>query len=306
MYRNPKVSIVIPTYNVEKYIKETIYSVLKQTFQDFEVIVVDDNSIDSTVSILKQFNDSRIRIVRNKTNMGPSFSRNKGISLSKGEWIALLDGDDFWRENRLEELLKISKENNADIVADDIYIFENERVVGTILERRKKQNIYGFISVEDFVKYDLGIMQPLIKREIFVNHKLRYNENLKYIEDFDLYLRILKFGYKWFQTNEAYYYYRQLKNSSIRNQIALKHSSIEQINSFLENFSVEESLKKQLIKRREKAIEDLRYAKVVSNIKRKHIKEGGYNLFKDPGTIIIILKKIPVLIKYRLKKYIRI
>ncbi|MEH7321092.1 glycosyltransferase family 2 protein, partial [Priestia megaterium] len=110
---NPTVSVIIPTYNVEAYIKETIQSVLNQTYQNFEIIIVDDCSTDGTVNVIKQFQDTRINLFLNEKNSGPSYSRNKAINLAKGEWIAILDSDDWWDRARLEKMIQMGQDHNV-------------------------------------------------------------------------------------------------------------------------------------------------------------------------------------------------
>lgn len=102
----PFFSVVIPLYNKEKHILNTINTVLAQTFQDFEIVVVNDGSKDNSVTIVKDIIDSRIRII-NQENSGVSAARNRGIKESKGEYIALLDADDLWLENHLGNLHKL-------------------------------------------------------------------------------------------------------------------------------------------------------------------------------------------------------
>jgi glycosyltransferase involved in cell wall biosynthesis len=99
----PKVSVVIPTYNNATRLHETLDGVRQQTFRDFEIIVVDDGSTDDTAGVVTRY-DPAIRYVR-QTNQGPAAARNKGVSLSLGEWIAFCDHDDFWNERHLEGLV---------------------------------------------------------------------------------------------------------------------------------------------------------------------------------------------------------
>jgi glycosyltransferase involved in cell wall biosynthesis len=99
-------SVVIPLYNKEKYILRAVESVLSQSFADFELIIVDDGSVDSSLEIVKSISDSRIRIIQ-QSNQGVSSARNKGMSEAKYDWIAFLDGDDAWASNHLNELKKV-------------------------------------------------------------------------------------------------------------------------------------------------------------------------------------------------------
>lgn len=113
------ISVVIPLYNKESQIGQTIRSVLKQSFQDFEIVVVDDGSTDSSVAEVKKIDDSRIRIV-SQTNAGVSAARNRGIAEAKGEFIALLDGDDEWKPDYLATQSELAgKYPECDVFATD-------------------------------------------------------------------------------------------------------------------------------------------------------------------------------------------
>jgi len=109
---NIKVSVITPTFNDELFIKETIESILNQTHKNVEVIVVDDCSTDNTINIINSFNDSRIKLIRNKTNQGAAYSRNLALSLASGEYIAFLDGDDLWKNDKLSKQLQFMLDNN--------------------------------------------------------------------------------------------------------------------------------------------------------------------------------------------------
>lgn len=114
----PIVSIIMPAYNCESYIKEAIHSVIAQKFTDWELIIIDDCSTDSTADIVQAFarSDSRIKFVRNSTNAGVAKTRNLGIELSVGEYVAFLDSDDTWHPDKLTLQLQRCKEENADLV----------------------------------------------------------------------------------------------------------------------------------------------------------------------------------------------
>ena len=111
----PKISVIIPYYNAEKYISRTIQSVLNQTCSDFEIILVDDGSIDRGVEICKAFNDPRIKIVR-QANRGLPGARNTGIRHAQCDYIALLDSDDLWSPHKLNHhIAHLDQEPNVGI-----------------------------------------------------------------------------------------------------------------------------------------------------------------------------------------------
>ena len=122
------ISVVIPLYNKEKLIGRTLESVLAQSYSDFEVVVVDDGSSDGSAAVVESFADPRIRLIR-QANAGVSAARNRGIAESRGEFIALLDADDIWRENYLQTQFELTqKYPQCDIFATD-YCFSNSKGV---------------------------------------------------------------------------------------------------------------------------------------------------------------------------------
>lgn len=106
------VSIIMPSYNTANYIGLTIDSVLKQTYSNWEIIIVDDCSIDNTDEVVAEYNDERIIYLKNEKNFGAAVSRNKALKKVNGKWIAFLDSDDIWYPTKLEEQIKFMKENN--------------------------------------------------------------------------------------------------------------------------------------------------------------------------------------------------
>src|ERR1035437_7682203 len=126
-----KISIIIPTYNCEKFIERAIESVLNQTFQDFEIIVVDDLSKDNTVSVVKdlQKKDSRIKLIElDKNSGGPALPKNKGFEVSTGEFVAYLDQDDEWLPNKLSEQVNVftnSQNKNLGLVSCGAFLIND-------------------------------------------------------------------------------------------------------------------------------------------------------------------------------------
>lgn len=109
---NELVSVIMPSYNTGKFIAESINSVLSQTYNNLELIIVDDCSTDNTDEVVKSFDDKRIRYFKNEKNSGAAVSRNRALREAKGKWIAFLDSDDLWIEDKLEKQIKFMRENN--------------------------------------------------------------------------------------------------------------------------------------------------------------------------------------------------
>lgn len=108
---NELVSVIMPSYNTSGFIRETIESVLNQTYQNFEIIIVDDCSTDSTDDVVAQINDERIKFIKNEKNSGAAVSRNRALIEAKGKWIAFLDSDDIWHPEKLEKQISFMEKN---------------------------------------------------------------------------------------------------------------------------------------------------------------------------------------------------
>lgn len=127
------ISVIVPAYNIEKYIHVCLNSVLRQTYQDFEIICIEDASTDSTPEILEYFvqKDSRIRIIKNDSNMGPGYSRNVGLNEAKGKYISFLDGDDWLSPKTFEILVEKAEKDNLELLLfRNIVFYEEPREFG--------------------------------------------------------------------------------------------------------------------------------------------------------------------------------
>ena len=185
----PKVSVVIPTKNRANYLSSAIQSVLRQTFKDLEIIVVDGASTDNT-KVVSKFADKRIRYVHQKKDRGQSASRNLGIKCSRGKFIAFLDDDDLWMPTKLERQLKIiSKNPKIGLVCTGALVFENNsKILGSRIPDRKG-NIFPDILKRNYIG---NCSSVLIKKECLDKVGL-FDENLKVCEDFDLWIRLTKY-----------------------------------------------------------------------------------------------------------------
>ncbi len=201
----PEVSVIIPTYNRAHLLKRAIESVLRQSFDDFELIVVDDASPDNTPEVVESIDDGRIRYVRLKKNSGGPVARNTGIKKARGRFIALLDDDDEWLPHRLEVQIKKFEELGREfgVVYGGFYYISQQD--GRILGKRLPQfrgDVYKQFLKENFV----GSPTLLIRRECFKRAGL-FDPKLTSSQDWDMWLRIAK-HYKFDYVDEivAKYY----------------------------------------------------------------------------------------------------
>lgn len=207
-----KFSVIIPAFNVAPYIEECIQSAIDQTCQDFEVIVVDDCSTDGTAEIVESFNDDRVRLIRNPSNRGVSYSRNVGIREARGGYIALLDSDDAFALNRLEVFSRYIEQEQPDLIFDDLLYFrdgEPETGVSAFSIRAITAREVGQLGYAEFVGKDLAILKGAIRKAFLTERSITYAEGHNVGEDFAFYSDVFLSGAKARFIPEALYLYRQ-------------------------------------------------------------------------------------------------
>ena len=216
-----KVSIIVPAYNAESTISAAVASLQAQTMGDWEAIIVDDASTDATPDVLHGISsgDPRIRIVRNGVNLGPGGSRNVGLRMAQGDWVALLDADDYFDSGRLATLVSLGERAEADMVADNLVLCDETGGSTRFLFDKSKFPAARFMPFQEFVEScyfgDGGpqrsgyvFMHPVVRRAFLERHQLRYDPLARNGEDFLFYLDCLTAGAQWLVTPEAMYSYR--------------------------------------------------------------------------------------------------
>jgi len=199
----PLVSIVMPVYNTERYLPEAVQSVLAQTFQNWELLVLSDESPGDARGIMASFDDPRIRFLEHK-NGGPAFTRNRGMRESRGEFIAFLDSDDVWLPEKLDKQLAVFQQNpDAGIVYSQREIIDEH---GCILEGYKPTLYAGKILNRLYVDNFVCMSSAIMRRAVFEKIGL-IDERLRMSEDFDYWLRVACF-FEFAPVNEALVKYR--------------------------------------------------------------------------------------------------
>ena len=205
----PKISIVIPAYNSESTITETIESVQKQTFSDFEVIIIDDGSTDKTVEIINKIDDERIKVISYE-NGGVSTARNRGISHTNGEFIAFIDADDLWTIDKLElQIAALEKYPEAGVAYSWTYfMYEQGKVIKPGHPVYFKGDVYSNLLVENFLAHGSN---PLVRREV-IDCVGGYDSNFPHCADWDFYLRLASYCH-FALVPKHQIYYRQSSGS---------------------------------------------------------------------------------------------
>ncbi len=183
----PLVSVIMPTYNVEKYVEEAVNSILNQTFPDFEFIIVDDGSTDRSTEILRSYTDSRIQLLFNKKNEGNYPARNRGCRLAKGKYIAVMDADDIALPERLEKQVEFMEQNTDVLACGTAYrLMDRNRV---IVEPTEWDDI-RYILMKTFC-----MLHPtLLIRKSIMKQVGYYKTESRYAEDYNLVLRLARNG----------------------------------------------------------------------------------------------------------------
>lgn len=215
----PEVSIITPLYNAEHTIKETINSVQAQTFSDWELLLIDDCSTDKTVDTVKELisSDSRIKLICRKWNAGPAVTRNRGIQKAKGRFIAFLDADDLWHQDKLRIQLDFMKKNGCDLS------YTSYQKINQESEKLGIIHAPSHVSYTDLLKTNsIGCLTA-----IYDTTKLGkiYMPNISKRQDFGLWLKIMKQNAKALGIDEVLAYYRiGAKNSvSANKMLAVKY-----------------------------------------------------------------------------------
>ena len=209
----PIVSVIMPAYNAEKYIDKAIESVLNQTDISLELIIIDDGSTDQTLSIVEKYKTyPNITILQNETNLGVATTRNKGIAIANGKYIAFLDTDDWWTADKLKKQVELIEEKQCVLTYTARELFDDQGLpTGNVIP------VHEEISYEELVKHNIincssVLMATEVAREFYMEHDDSH-------EDYLMWLKVLK-KYKFaYGINEPLLKYRLSLQGKSRNKL---------------------------------------------------------------------------------------
>lgn len=225
----PEISVIMAVYNSERFLKEAVDSILNQTFTNFELIIIDDGSTDSSEKIINKYleADSRIVFLKNIKNLGVITTRNKALDIAKGKYIAIMDSDDLSLAKRLQHQYEYLEKNN------DIFLLGGSAII--IDEKSKIRGLHFAMSNKNLVINKLPLGNCIYHSSVMFrnNYSFRYRDKMKYgVEDYDLYLNILLSGWKVTNINEFLIKYR-INKKSISNTNILLQDEFAQISQQL-------------------------------------------------------------------------
>lgn len=211
----PQVSVITAAYNCSNHLARAIDSVRHQSFEDWELLIIDDASTDDTHDVAKSFaaRDTRVKVWRQPTNSGPSAARNLGIRNARGDWITILDADDAFRPTRVERLLELAEDSGADFVADNLVKFDDVagQEVGSAFTFPGPVSSLTMLDMLDSEiardRSSLALLKPLIRASALRTNDILYRMDLRFAEDLFLYSELLLSGCKALLIDEALYVY---------------------------------------------------------------------------------------------------
>ncbi|MEH2161400.1 MAG: glycosyltransferase family 2 protein [Nostoc sp.] len=315
---NPKVSVIIPAYNTEAYIAKSIKSALEQTLKNIEVIIVDDGSSDQTLEVAKSFTDQRVKVIVHQENLGASVARNHALRVAQGEWVAVLDSDDWYAPERLEKLVLLAEKTNADMIADDLYLIKDGAMSPwSTLIQESGERIDEIIQIDIvyFVQTDVygqpglhfGLSKPLFKREFLLNHSIKYDEDITMGQDFWIDMKCLIKGARFFIEPKPYYFYRSRPGSLVyQSPLPRLNQYCKAANSFMQQEVVKKNpaLMQALYNNLAAYNKNLAYFQVVIPIKQRKWLAALTEIRKNPHFFFVFISRFNNIIKRRIQYYI--
>ena len=209
------ISIIVPVYNVEKYLEKCVKSIIQQTYENIEIILVDDGSKDNSGKICDELEqkDNRIKVIH-KENGGLSDARNAGLKIATGKYIGFVDSDDYIQEDMFETLYKLNKENNSDISIVSYYEIYNEKVI-SVRDSKKLEILNKIDAIKELLidtKIQSYAWNKLFKRELFNNIEFPTNKNF---EDIATTLLLFERANKIVLLEDPKYYYIRRDDSIV-------------------------------------------------------------------------------------------
>lgn len=211
----PKISAVMALYNTPfEFLTPTVKSVLAQSFQNFELIVVDDASTMDYADFFAEFMDERIKYFKLSKNAGPGHARNEGIKKSTGEFVAIVDSDDIYMPNRFEAQLKLFNENPDVSLVSGGFKFSNNGRVSEVTEDNE--------NIKIAMLFNSPLANPLImfRREVFIANNLFYPESINFAEDYELWINAMFCGIKMANINDVLMIYTRRKGQLSKEKAA--------------------------------------------------------------------------------------
>lgn len=307
------ISLILPVFNVERYLAQCVDSILKQTYQQFEVILIDDGSTDSSGSLCDDLakRDKRIRVVH-QSNKGVSAARNFGIELAEGEWVSFIDPDDYVGPDYLEKF-EIER-NDADFITQGLSFVDNR--TGEVFKEIKfpdvkmtAESTKEIVEKTDYLSFG-GSMCRAIRKSLIEQNGIQFNESIAYHEDHIFIFKLLKVSSDIRLVDSTSYYYRSFHS---QNTLSNKHHPWDSLN-LSSNLMIDclNEMRSRFLKKNsqyEKKIYTIAYLPKISAVYELQRLDLNYNIrrcyyHEVVNTVDLLSYFYPVAAKYILVKWI--
>jgi succinoglycan biosynthesis protein ExoO len=303
----PEVSIITATLNGASTIGKAIESAQDQTLRDIEIIVVDDGSTDGTLDLVTTMaaKDTRIKCVRLPQNLGAGGARNAALFHATGEWVAILDADDWYEPNRLEVLLKVARDTKADLVVDNLKIYDHalQRVIFQTNYGRKNQltslTAKTFLDGDNpLLRYGTGGAKPFIRRKFLTDRNIVYVRTLPVSEDFQFVAEALLQGARAYIVPGAYYIFanrfspttRKISPSSRSNATDVFDLLVRGCNDLLQKYgsTMDPETRRSLLYRRWIFERAVMYKDMRDALRRRQLFKATRLVIAQPVVLVLI------------------
>ena len=298
----PTVTVIMPAYNAQDTIQHALYSVLHQTYQDFEVIVVDDCSTDRTIDKVKEIDDSRIRLFRHSENVGPAAARNTALENASGAWATVLDADDAWHQERLEVLVDLALQHGENVfLADDIALCYSDEDNG-LMPWKSVFSLRGYhirseseyADLLTLIEYNIDIkpffpLDAVRRFEIWQLEEAFGGEWLYFIA------QLFQAGLRLLLVNRPLYYYR-ISGQHLTDRYDELLGEIWVNNLLLKQDWIGERLRAALRRREERLL----LRKPWLALRNRLYMEAIWSFVKNPRSLVFPIRRLPFFLYRRL------
>jgi len=239
----PKISVIIPVYNVEEYLPQSLNSVVNQTHSDIEIICINDCSTDNSLKILEEYTekDCRIKLINFSKNQGVSVARNAGIDIAEGDYIAFLDPDDWWELELLEKAIKKLQLDNADVILFSHNEIKNNEIIKNKEKLKKIQDVINGTNYINYLQdFSILIWDKIYRKDFIKNRNIKFIQNIHQTEDVLFSLEVFSNNpIVTFIAENLYNYRLNREGSAMYNSVMLVSNQIKAFKTMLEcNFYI--------------------------------------------------------------------
>lgn len=311
----PRVSVLVAAYNTRDWIAEAIDSALRQEACAVEVIVIDDASTDGTGAFVSEryHDEPRVRLLSQETNRGPSAARNAGLREARGDWIAVLDADDWFYPGRLQELIEGAESRGFDMVGDEQALCDNGSRSSWGLRLRRSAalprngGLWHTLCLEDVLDdMAFGVLQLVIKRECLMRHGIAWDEDIRYGEDYLFLVDCILAGLRLGVIDRPYYGVR-IRGTSLT---ADRQASQRQLRAMLDRIAIRPRIaerldwRRRITKAQTRIDESMRYMAVVDRAKGRGAFAALGVLLRHPGVWRGLFRRAPGMLRDRYRRHV--